>query len=179
MLRSSEAAVHSCYKICDSILCSTCHGMQHNVYINTMIWKGDTCRGMTVMRSSGSASRYDLATPPTQRKTGDEFNVSSSDKIINIQSKSRFLYNNKCPLNVNDVLVYGKIPNGDEVIEMSRQQSTRWEGLAANACGFVNKSSKLTEEKSSNNKRFFFPDGRDFSDEVQNEKTVEILDDFQ
>lgn len=37
--------------------------------------------------------------------------------------------------------------------------STQWEGLAANARGFVNKSSKLTEEKTSNNKRFFFPDG--------------------
>lgn len=36
--------------------------------------------------------------------------------------------------------------------------STQWEGLAANACGFVNKSSKLSEEKT-NNKRFFFPDG--------------------
>lgn len=37
--------------------------------------------------------------------------------------------------------------------------STWREGLAKNACGFVNKSSKLTEESRSNNKRFFFPDG--------------------
>ena len=31
MLHPSEAAVHSCYEICDSILRLTCHSMQHNV----------------------------------------------------------------------------------------------------------------------------------------------------
>lgn len=31
MLRLTEAAVRSCYEICDSILCLTGHSMQHNV----------------------------------------------------------------------------------------------------------------------------------------------------
>lgn len=36
-------------------------------------------------------------------------------------AKSHFLYNNKRPLNINGVLVYRKIHNGDEVIGMNRQ----------------------------------------------------------
>lgn len=37
------------------------------------------------------------------------------------EARSRFLYN-KCPLNVNDVLVYEKIHDRDEVTQMNRQQ---------------------------------------------------------
>lgn len=37
------------------------------------------------------------------------------------------LWNNKHPLNVNDVLVYEKIHNADEVNEMNKQQRQRTE----------------------------------------------------
>lgn len=38
------------------------------------------------------------------------------------EAKSRFLCNDKCSLNENDVLVYSETPNGNDVIEINRQQ---------------------------------------------------------
>lgn len=55
-------------------------------------------------------------------------NARNSEKHTNVlddciyEAKSRHLYNNRRPLNLNDVLVYGKTHNGDEVIQMNRQQ---------------------------------------------------------
>ncbi len=38
------------------------------------------------------------------------------------EAKSHFLFNDKRSLNINDVLVYSKIHNGNDVIKMNRQQ---------------------------------------------------------
>ncbi len=48
--------------------------------------------------------------------------LAKTENWTTVFVRQRFLYNNKCPLNVNDVLVCGKIHNGDEVIAMNRQQ---------------------------------------------------------
>lgn len=55
-------------------------------------------------------------------------NASNSEKLKSIlgdcicEARSRFLYNNERPLNLNDVLVYGENHNLDEVFEMNGQQ---------------------------------------------------------